>query len=171
MTTTNRPENCRTPLRFLVVKGVVNMSELIWIRSHVERLLQDEWDQCRVKVDEDGDWPFRCGTAACWVSVVEAEPVMIRVFAQVATGLRPSLKLPRELNDIQSRTLSATLVLQGGTVLVSQTVSPVGLSQPVLAQAMHSVGGVADNVGMLLAGMYGGATPYTAEAAESEDAA
>ena len=42
----------------------VGMTELLWVRSHVERLLQDEWDACRVAADDDGDYPFRRGTAA-----------------------------------------------------------------------------------------------------------
>jgi hypothetical protein len=146
------------------------MSEIMWIRSHVERLLQNEWDACRVSVDEDGDWPFRNGTAACWVSVMDTEPIMVRVFAHAATGMRPSLKLLSELNDIQRRMLSATISMQGGVVLVSQTISPIGLTEPVLAQAMHSVAGVADDIGLLLAGMFNGATLYPAEAPQSEDA-
>lgn len=85
------------------------MSTALWIRSHVERLLQEEWDTCRVTVDDDGDYPFRCGIAAGWVQAMESDPVMVRVFAHAATGLGPSLKLFAELNSIQCRTLSATV--------------------------------------------------------------
>lgn len=60
------------------------MSESLWVRSHVERLLQDEWDVCRVTTDGDGDHPFRNGTAADWVAVLDSEPVMVRVFAHAA---------------------------------------------------------------------------------------
>jgi hypothetical protein len=148
-----------------------DMSELAWITSHVERLLQDEWDVCRVSTDCDGDYFYRVGTAACWVSIMPAEPVMVRVFAHAATGIRPSLKLFTELNEIGRRALSATIVLEARTVVVSQTISPIGLTRPVLAQAMRSVAGVADDVGLLLAGMFGGATPFPAETcAASEDA-
>jgi hypothetical protein len=147
------------------------MSELAWITSHVERLLQDQWDVCRVETDCDGDYFFRQGTAACWVSVMDTHPVMVRVFAQAATGVKPSLKLFTELNAIARRALSTAVLLEGNTVVVSQTISPVGLTGPVLAQALRAVGGVADDVGLLLAGMFGGATPFPAEASTaSEDA-
>jgi hypothetical protein len=148
------------------------MSELMWIRSHVERLLQEEWQACRVVADCDGDYPFREGTAACWVSVMETEPIMVRVFAHAATGVKSTLKLLSELNALQWRALSASISLRGGIVVVEQTISPIGLTQPVLAQAMRAVGGVADNIGLLLAGMFNGSTPYpSSDQPSTEDAA
>ena len=44
------------------------------VRSHVERCLQDIWQVCRVAVDDDGDYPFRAGVAACWVRVDSRTP-------------------------------------------------------------------------------------------------
>jgi len=146
------------------------MSELMWIRSHVERLLQEEWGTCNPAMDPDGDYPFRDGTAACWVSVMDSEPAMVRVFAHAALRLRPSVKLLRELNEIQCRALTAKVWFEDGVVLVSQTISPLGLTRPVLAQAINAVGGVADDIGLLLAGMFNGVTPFPAETPESEDA-
>ena len=147
------------------------MNEIIWIRSHVERLLQDEWDACQLVVDSDGDYPFRTGTAACWVSVLDSEPVMVRVFAHATHGVRSSAKLLRELNDIEGRALSVSVHHQGGAVIVAQTVSPIELTGPVLAQALAAVGGVADDIGPLLASMFDGSTPYDAVESASEDAA
>ncbi len=148
------------------------MTELLWIRSHVERLLQEEWGACRVVPDDDGDYAYRQGTAACWVSVMDTEPIMVRVFAHAATGVKASLKLLSELNAIQWRALSASISLRGGAVVVEQTISPIGLTQPVLAQALQAVGGVADDIGVLLAGMFNGSTPYPAtDRSTTEDAA
>jgi hypothetical protein len=147
------------------------MTEALWIRSHVERLLQSEWDACRVATDCDGDYPFRVGTAACWVRVTEGQPPMVRVFAHAASGVKPSMKLLTELNAIQQRTLTAALELQDTTVVVKQTLSPIGLTKPVLAQALRAVGAVADDVGVLLAGMYGGATPFPAALEPDEEIA
>jgi hypothetical protein len=146
------------------------MSELTWIRSHVELLLQREWDLCRVLTDDDGDFPFRHGTAACYVSVLDLEPPMVRVFAHAAYGLKPTLKVLREINDIQSRALSARVELRRDVVVVSQTLSPVGLTQPVLAQALDAVGTVADDIGTLFAAMFDGATPFKSEIPDSEQA-
>jgi hypothetical protein len=146
------------------------MTELMWIRSHVEQLLQREWDACRVETDVDGDFPFRFRTAACYVSVLDTEPTMVRVFAHAAYGLKPTLKVLRELNEIQRRALSARVELRGDVVVVSQTISPVGLTRPVLAQAMDAVATLAADIGTLLAVMFDGGTPFPEPAPESEDA-
>jgi hypothetical protein len=146
------------------------MTDLMWIRSHVELLLQREWQVRRVLADDDGDFPFRHGTAACYVSVLDSDPPMVRVFAHAAYGLKPTLKVLREINEIQGRCLSARVELRRDVAVVSQTVSPIGLTQPVLAQAVDAVGSVADDVGMLLAAMFDGATPFKHEIPDSEEA-
>jgi hypothetical protein len=147
------------------------MSETQWIRSHVERLLQDEWDACRVHQDGDGDYPFRSGTAMCWVSVLPSDPVMVRVFAHAAFGVRPTLRLYRELNEIQASALSAHITTRDGVVMVSQTISPIGLTRPVLAQAMNAVAAIAGEIGVLVAAMFGGSTPFPAEDPSDEEVA
>ena len=146
------------------------MSELMWVRSHVRQLLADEWDLCRVVVDADGDIPFRRGSAACWVSVLDSTPIMIRVFAHAAYGVTSSARLLRRLNDVQRGSLSARVDYTQGIVLVTQTLSPVGLTGPVLAQATDAVGGLADEIGCLVAALHDGATPFDAEVDIDEDA-
>lgn len=120
--------------------------------SDAERLRQDEWNAGTLTVDSDGEYPFRCGTAAEWVRLLDSDPVMVRVSAHAATGLRPSVKLLAELNSVQCGTLTATGNLHAGVVVVSQTISPVALTRPVLGQALDAVGGIADDIGLLLAG-------------------
>ena len=68
-------------------------------------------------------------------------------------------------------TRTPTGIIRGRTVPPSagQMISPIGLTQPVLAQALAAVRTIANDVGLLLAGMYGGRTPLPA--VESEDAA
>lgn len=147
------------------------MSEMQWIRSHVERLLEDEWEACRVQSDDDGDYPFRVGSAACWVSVMHSDPIMVRVFAHAAFGVKPTLKLYRELNEIQRCSLSAHVAYADGVVLVSQTLSPVGLTQRALAQAMTAVAGTANEIGVLVAAVFGGSTPFPVEEPSDEEVA
>ncbi|MEO9137680.1 MAG: hypothetical protein ABI345_01295 [Jatrophihabitans sp.] len=145
------------------------MSEIMWIRSHVELLLQREWDVCRVETDPDGDFPFRNGTAACWVAVSDGAVPMVHVFAHAACGLKSSAKLLREMNEVQGRALSARVTLVDGCVLVSQVVNPIGLTQPVLAQALVAVGGIAEDIGSLLAVMFDGRTPFAPELSSSQE--
>jgi hypothetical protein len=83
---------------------------------------------------------------------------MVRVFAHAATGVRQTFKLLRELNEIQLSARSASIAVAGDVVIVWQTLSPIGLSGPVLRQALTAVGGVADSVGMLVASVFDGQT-------------
>jgi hypothetical protein len=148
------------------------MTELMWIKSHVERLLQDEWDVCRVIADDDGDYPFRYGAAGCWVTVLATDDAaLVRVWAYAADGVKSSAKLLQELNAIQQRGLSSSVMWKSGHVIVSQTISPVGLTGAVLRQALTAVGGLADDIGVLIASMFGGTTPHEVVASKNEDAA
>lgn len=148
------------------------MTEIMWIRSHVERLLQDHWGVHRALQDDDGDYPFRRGTAACWVSILETGDLpFVRVWAYAADGIEPTAALLRELNDIQLRCTTVAVMWSAGRIIVSQTISPIGLTLPVLAHAVDAVGTVADDIGLLLAGMFGGGTPFPAAEPDTEDEA
>jgi hypothetical protein len=146
------------------------MTQLMWIRSHVEQLLEAEWDACRVQADTDGDYPFRRETAAGWVSVLESDPVMVRVFAHAAFGIKPTAAVLRELNEIQRRLLSCRVEIVEGTVVVAQTINPVGMTQEVLAQALNAVSSVAADIGPLLVALFGGSTPYPLDEVAAQDA-
>ena len=61
----------------------------VLLRSHVERCLQDIWDTPDLVIDDDGDYPYRRGTAMCWVSPFDGPVPGVRVFAHAAYGLKP----------------------------------------------------------------------------------
>lgn len=140
-----------------------------WTQALVEQVLREIWSRTELPSDDDGDLPFRYGSAACWVSVIDTRPVMVRVFAHAAYDIESSPELFAELNDIQLATLSATVAWCDGTVLVSQTLYPHGLNVRTLRQAMRAVGGVANDVGPLLAGLFDGQTPHPATVDVGQD--
>jgi hypothetical protein len=150
--------------------GVVMGTKQRWLQSHLERLLQDEWHVREVSADADGDYAFRAGTAAGWVQLLDFGPLMMRVLAHATIDVPRSAKLLAELNDIQNRAMTATVRWCEGSVMVSQTLSAHGVNRKTLRQALQSVGGVADDIGVLLAGMYGGSTPYPVESSVDEQA-
>lgn len=147
------------------------MSESMWVRSHVRQLLQEHWDVCRVKTDGDGDHPFRQGTAMGWVSVLPTSPPMVRVWAHAALQVRPTAKLFRWLNQAQRSALSARAEVDGDLVVVSQTICAEGLTLPVLAQAISAVGGMADEIGPVIAALFDGVTPFPARLADVDEEA
>ena len=145
------------------------MAEIDWLRSHVQVLLQQEWGLCRVFADDDGDYFFQHGTAAGWVQVLDGVPPLVTVFAHAAFGVKRSYKLLTELNDIQNRTRACHVYLAGTDIRVEQAVLASGLTQASLAHAIHHVGTVADDVGLLLAQMFGGETPFAPQLENMDD--
>ena len=145
------------------------MNETAWLRSHVERCLEDYWGAYPLIVDDDGDYPFRCGTACCFVSIVYGDPHVIRVWAFAARVPRRSLKFLAELNEINQRARSLNVYWDGESVIVEQTIHAGGLSEETLKDACRSVGSASDDIGILLAAMFGGETPYPALDTEDQE--
>lgn len=136
---------------------------LVMLRSHVERCLQDIWECAELITDADADYPYRYGTAACWVSILDGPEPGVRVFAHAANGLRPSAKLAREVNEVNDNALWVKVVLAGQLVAVSTALHWSAVDRIALELAVRQVGAVADDVGVLLAGVYGGHTPFPAD--------
>lgn len=136
------------------------MSEEKWLRSHVERLLQDVWDVCRVRTDSDGDYPFRFGTASGYVRVEPGKPHMVRVFAFATVDTPRTAKLLTELNDINASCRTASVFWSGGAVIVQQAVLATALKRSTLRQAFEAVGSVADDIGSTISAVFGGRTPF-----------
>ena len=135
----------------------------VLLRSHVERCLQDIWDVHDLVIDDDGDYPYRHGTAMCWVSPFAGPVPGVRVFAHAAQQLKPSAKLLREVNDLNVRSVWARVAFQSGVVRVSAELHWAAVDRLALEQAARAVGEVADDIGALLATVYGGHTPFPAE--------
>jgi Putative bacterial sensory transduction regulator len=147
------------------------MGEVTMVRSHVERCLQDIWDQCRVHKDHDGDYPFSNGTSMCFVRVERGDPVVVRVFAYAVVGVRRSAKLLAELNDINNRCRLVSVGWHGDAVLVDHVMQAKAVSRATLREACSSVGVVADDIGSMIAAVYGGGTPIDADEAEAHEEA
>ncbi len=138
------------------------MVQIEWLRAYVEKLLRKAGD-VDVEPDGDGDYPFRWGTAACWIRVCGEPDLRVQVFGHAARGMKPSARLLRELNDANARMVSDRVYVLGDSVMVEQSVFAGGLNSATLMQACLAVGSVADDLGMLLAVMFDGETPFPAE--------
>ncbi len=131
------------------------------VRSHVERLLQDEFELARVERDADGDYGFRHGSAGYYVRVVEDDPVLVRVFAVAVVGVKRSAKLLAELNSVNTHLVFGRVFWAAGLVMVEHTLLASSLDRETLARAARSVATVSDDVGPMLCAVYGGATAFS----------
>lgn len=132
-------------------------------RSHVERCLQDLWGTEEVQPDADGDYRYGVGSAACYIGLDAHEPVIVKAVAIAAVGVKKSTALLAELNEVNSRTRMAHVYWNAGTVIVEQTLMVETLDRPSLAHAGLGVATIANDLGPMIASVFGGATPLTSE--------
>ncbi|HVV76404.1 MAG TPA: hypothetical protein VHC43_10240 [Mycobacteriales bacterium] len=140
-------------------------------RSHVERRLQDVWDVCRVTADCDGDYPFRNGTAMGFVQLDLRKPAMVRIWAVAVAQTPKTAKLIYELNDVNIRSRSAWTTWSNGRVIVEQAMPLHSLTRKSLKQALNAVGEIANDIGPMIAAVYGGETPFQPGDAEFAEGA
>jgi hypothetical protein len=143
-------------------------------RSHVERALQDIWGVSDLVADDDGDYPFRTKTAACWVRVVGDEQPAVRVFGQAVCGVPESKKMFRELVDLNAASRWAKISWAHGVVVVDQSIHWLSVDRAAIERALDSVAIVSDDIGPMIAAFYGGETPFPVDveaASSDEDAA
>ena len=146
----------------------MHMQEIDWFRAYVEQTLAAGWEQCRVESDGDGDYPFRYGTAACYVRVEAGPPMAVRVLATAAMGVRKSAKLLTELNELNAAARSVTTYWHCDAVHVEKSIDATGVHAETLLRACGEVGKAADDIGALVAAVFDGQVPFVDEVVDQE---
>lgn len=136
------------------------MQQVEWFRAYVEKILEAVWEQQPLVRDSDGDYPFRYGTAACFVRIEAGPPLGVRIVAQAVTGVRRSAKLLAELNDFNSASRFGTAYWDANCVVIDAALDAEGVNAETLTRACAEVGQAAHDMGSLLAAMYDGRTPF-----------
>lgn len=133
-------------------------------RSHVKELVREAFELDRVLVDDDGDLPFRCGTARYYVSVVR-DGRLVRVWSPAVMGIRVAKPVLREMDATNAGLLFTRVCSRGDGVWVEGCLPVETLRAPELLALCHEVGATADRLGALLAAVHGGhvAFPHAAD--------
>lgn len=136
------------------------MTDIHRAREQVERWLADLWEVDEVFADSDGDYPYRSGSAACYISVIPGHPTAVRATALAATGVKRTARLLTELNDITLHSRTAHVSWSRGAVVVRRTDLYPGMDQRILEYSGRTVAGIANDIGALVATVYGGQVPF-----------
>src|SRR5262249_49019112 len=88
------------------------------------------------------------------------KPAMIRVWAIATCNVPKSAKLLAELNEVNSRSRTASAYWHNRAVHVEQVVHAKSVNRKSLRQALDAVSKVADDIGPMIATVYGGETPF-----------
>lgn len=132
------------------------------LRSHVEACLSELWGSDCLDLDADGDYGYRWGTAACWVRPSVGGALGVRVFAHAVHSVKRSAKLLAELNELNQRSRHCQVFLGHDAVVVAANLDWDLVAADTLDRVMRSVGMVADDIGVLVATVFGGQTPFPA---------
>lgn len=131
------------------------MSFIDMAHSHVQRMLREGMELDTVVQDNDGDYPFRAGTAMYYVSVGN-HGHMVKVWSHAVYGLKRSKAVLREVNSTNERLTHGRAYLQAGHLVVEALVPVQFLTPAYLAAVCEEVGRTADRVGQLLATVHNG---------------
>ena len=139
------------------------------LRSHVEVALHDIWLQPELKIDDDGDWPFRADTSACWVRVRPGSEPYVQGLAHAAYGVPKSAKLFTELNDINRRSQWTKVFWSDGYVVSEANLHWRDVDREGLERLMGATCTMCDDIGPMIATVYGGSTPLQPVAEPADD--
>lgn len=135
------------------------MSYLDLARSHVERCLQDLWGTWDLEPGPDGDYCYQIGSATCYIGLSAGEPPLVKVVACAALDVKKTAKLLAELNALNTRCRTVHVYWQNGSVIVERAMFAHSVDRRGLAQASGSVATVANDIGPMIAAVFGGCTP------------
>jgi len=130
------------------------------LKSHVETLLRQIWEQSEIIADDDGDYAFRTATAIAWVRVIGGEQPAIRVFAHAACDVPGTKKTLQEVTELNACSRWAKISWSDGCVVVDQAIHWLSVDRGSLERALESVTVVSDDIGVMIATIYGGHTPF-----------
>lgn len=146
--------------------------QIEWLAAYVEKCLRHSWgDDADHLVSFGHIVTFRAGTAACQVRVEDGDPAMVRVMALAVTDVSSSAKLLREVNEVNSRARVANVWWAARDIVVECSLFAESVTVETLEQACQHVVDVANDIGIGMAAMYDGSTPYSPLASDSEEAA
>jgi hypothetical protein len=137
-------------------------------RPHVEATVRAYLDleaNDALTVDPDGDIPVRQGSALYYVSLLDHDPVVVRVWSIVLDGISPDAEpeLLVELNDINAAILAARVYLAADRVIAATELRADTLDLGELAFACDSIGALADWIDNTLQIRFGGRTRFASD--------
>jgi hypothetical protein len=130
------------------------------VHAYVSQLLCEWFSLGQVRRDEDGDYPFRYGTAVYYVRVLDRDPAVLRIFAIAVHDLDCSPGLLEELNEINANVAFARVSHGSRQVWVEAELWADNLDAFVLGMTCERVGELADRIGPSLATLFGGLTRF-----------
>jgi len=136
--------------------------------SHLQRMLREGMELDEIQQDCDGDYPFRHGTAAYYLSVGRGGH-MVKVWSNVVFGLKGTAGVLREINATNEQLMHCRMFLSGTTLQIEAFLPIEPLVPGYLTAVCHELGETADSVGQLMATVHGGCLAFADEMEAADD--
>ncbi len=141
------------------------------LRHHVERSLRKDFGLPPLHPDADGDYAVAGEGGVVWTRVALGhEPPLVRVWAPAADGVKKSLALFAEINELNIGLGQVRCTWFERTVLVSAEVEIESVQPGQLGRLVAHVGATARHVGELIATVHGGVAVAVSADADQEPA-
>ncbi len=118
-------------------------------------------------IEPNGDIPIRLGSALYRITLLEREPVLVRVWARILQHVEKSAELLDEINDINRSIVSARVFFAAddddpsmGKVIAATEIPVESMDVHELAHACASIGSLTDWVDTVLMVRFGGRTAF-----------
>lgn len=128
-------------------------------RSHVKECLREAFELPSLKVDDDGDVPFRHGTAIYYVTV-RGDGKRVKVWAHAVRGVKRTAALLREVNEVNIGLELARVYLVHDRLAVEGVLPVAALEPGDLWSLCMEVGTTADEVGAMVSTVHGGVVAH-----------
>jgi hypothetical protein len=145
------------------------MGRLDRIRPYLEKLLREGFGIPDLAPDEDGDYPFRFGSAAYYVRLVNEHAPTVQLFGVVVRDVKRSPKLLGRLNDINASLGFVRVYWIDNKVVVATELVAETLDAEELGNACNVLGRAADGIGRGLVGEFGGHVLFEDAEADGQD--
>src|SRR5437588_13069101 len=136
------------------------------LRPHVEQIVRaylglEPGDE--LTVDTDGDIPVRTGSAMYYVSLLDRDPVLVRIWSIVLEEIDLTPDLLEELNDINASIVAARVFHTERRIVAASELRADTLDAAELAFACDSIGALAHWIDNPAQTRFGGETHFTSD--------
>lgn len=133
------------------------------VREHVEQVLS-QLAGSPVAENADGNYPFRVGSAQCFVSLVDDEPPLVSVFGGLLSGVTITDELCAAVNDINASIKFGRVFAVRDRVVVATELPAADVDRSEIEHLVGAIGRVADEYDTDLQARFGGTLSFREQA-------
>jgi hypothetical protein len=126
------------------------------VRPYVEKILKEWLTTDELIIDDDGDVPIRAGSSKYYVSIIDRDPPLVRVWGTLLHGVEKSAKLFEAINDANTRILQCRMFFHDGDVMISTEILASELDKDELIEACNAIAQISDDFDDALQAEFGG---------------